>query len=550
MNLNRITIENITFPMSVKKVLKKNIPKKETPKKEAKKSTPKKETPKQEVKKIELKAPQKNVELKNLKDIELLITIKKTGAIINMENYRQFINKIVSIYTIKQMIFGRLQTTKLASINGTEITVPRFALDRISKKTNIIIKNKLKPHAQISTINWIGESTNNQQIVIDNIMSNYFDPFNTKIGNAGLILELDAGYGKSYVASAIIGILKLRTLIVVHNSTMLDQWNGILALCFPNVEIGLISSKRKHKKGDITVGIINSLNSETFKISNGMTPEEFYSDIDFVIFDECHEYATNSRRSIFHKCQAPYMLGLSATPAERLDKLDNATIWNIGPILTANQIDGFKHDEVEFKAKVHMIKYLGPPEYTQNIVGENGIVSVPLILNRLMMDERRIEIIVENIVKYANAKYNVLIFADRRSYLEEIERRLQGINATIVSNNQEWTIMESNVVMGGSNELKMKKAESGNVILSTYQFMGTGKSIPKMDCLILATPRKSKAKQFINRIFRLGGNMEIERQIIDIVDWRTILQKQWYVRKKYYVEKNYEILVETINSSK
>ena len=79
------------------------------------------------------------------------------------------------------------------------------------------------------------------------------------------------------------------------------------------------------------------------------------------------------------------------------------------------------------------------------------------------------------------------------------------------------------------------------IILTTYQYMGTGKSIPKMDAIIYATPRKSKSRQFTNRIFRLGSNYDIERQIYDIVDWRTIVKNQWYKRKKYYNEKEYAI---------
>ena len=97
-------------------------------------------------------------------------------------------------------------------------------------------------------------------------------------------------------------------------------------------------------------------------------------------------------------------------------------------------------------------------------------------------------------------------------------------------------------LVGGSSSEDMIKAEKkASIILTTYQFMGTGKSIPKMNAIVYATPRKSKSRQFTNRIFRLGSNYEIERQIYDIVDWRTIVKNQWYRRKKYYDEKKYNI---------
>jgi superfamily II DNA or RNA helicase len=97
-------------------------------------------------------------------------------------------------------------------------------------------------------------------------------------------------------------------------------------------------------------------------------------------------------------------------------------------------------------------------------------------------------------------------------------------------------------LMGGATAEAMDQAkESATVILTTYQFMGTGVSIPRMDALVLATPRKSKSRQYINRIFRLGSDYGSMRKIIDIVDYCTHMKQQWYQRKKYYNEKKYPI---------
>jgi DNA polymerase IIIc chi subunit len=71
--------------------------------------------------------------------------------------------------------------------------------------------------------------------------------------------------------------------------------------------------------------------------------------------------------------------------------------------------------------------------------------------------------------------------------------------------------------------------------------MSVGKSIPKMNAIVLATPRKNKSRQIINRIFRLGSNYDIERQIVDIVDKNTIFNKNIRHRMAYYREKNYSI---------
>ena len=143
-----------------------------------------------------------------------------------------------------------------------------------------------------------------------------------------------------------------------------------------------------------------------------------------------------------------------------------------------------------------------------------------------------------------------VVFADRREYLERIEAMLNEQQnedtfwQKILDEETEKEIQQviSMTAMGGYNVDTLKQnAQKSNVILTTYQYMGTGLSIPKMNAIILATPRKSKCRQYINRIFRLGSDNTIERRIVDIVDWSTSIKSQWYARKKYYKEKNYDI---------
>ena len=99
-------------------------------------------------------------------------------------------------------------------------------------------------------------------------------------------------------------------------------------------------------------------------------------------------------------------------------------------------------------------------------------------------------------------------------------------------------------LVGGSNCEEIDNAKiNSNVILSTYAFLGTGISIPKLNCLIFLTSRRSelKLKQFCGRIFRLNTpNIKIKRIIIDIVDQRSVFKNQYYARRKYYISENYE----------
>ena len=71
------------------------------------------------------------------------------------------------------------------------------------------------------------------------------------------------------------------------------------------------------------------------------------------------------------------------------------------------------------------------------------------------------------------------------------------------------------------------------MIFTTYGYMGTGKSIPKMDTILLLTPRRSGIEQIIGSIFRPGKNKN-ERLVVDIIDWKINLKNQWYERKHIY----------------
>jgi hypothetical protein len=97
-------------------------------------------------------------------------------------------------------------------------------------------------------------------------------------------------------------------------------------------------------------------------------------------------------------------------------------------------------------------------------------------------------------------------------------------------------------VTGGASAEDIQKAETdADIILTTYQYMSVGKSIPRMNAMVLATPRKTKSRQIINRIFRLGSDYSIERHIVDVVDHNTIFRSQLRFLKAYYAEKDYTI---------
>ena len=449
---------------------------------------------------------------------------------------------------------------------------PRFGflayVERNFKNYNVI--NKIGLGKRPSTpFKWTGEFKNNQPIIADHIMENIFNKPNAKAGLSGCVLNLQAGQGKSFLATGLIEKIQRKTLVICHNKTIMYQWIDILRAAYPNNTVAHYYGGGKKNDGDIVVGIINSLlTSPMHNIDGVVEPRNFYKKFGYVILDEVHEYVSKSRKVIYQLAQSTYMLGLSATPDERVDGLDIINTWQCGQTLNASELKGYTEDDIPFKGDVIMVKYKGSPDFTKIITNEAlDIVSFSQMVTQLCEDYHRIHLIVKLVFELRRSGKNVFVFADRRAYLETIRIELNKFNIMnkILNDDGSYSIdkttnnkpttytqpiddIKSTRLVGGATSDEIKYTEThSNVILTTYQFMGTGKSIPKMDAIILTTPRKRKSKQYIGRIFRLGSDYTSTRKIVDIVDWNTPIKSQWYKRKLFYDEMMYPIYIRDVN---
>ena len=478
-------------------------------------------------------------------NVNIHICITREGTYIkNTEELpHKVIKRIQKYFTISNKnIMGYFDHTSAWYYKKNILYIPRFGSFSLSKIfDNITWDNKIRSKNSVPNIKCNVEFSGNQEIIFDKIMNTQFSSENVKNGRAGLILNLQAGHGKTFLALYLIGILKCRTLVVTHNSSILDQWVELIKKYLPDSSCGQYYGKKKIP-GDITVGVINSLvMDEIYKAP----PEEFYNEFDFVILDEVHEYCSKTRRKIYKIANPTYMLGLSATPDERTDSLDKINHWGCGDILVASAIPGYTIKNIPFKGCVTSVYYSGPEIYTKQIIIEKTeLTSTPLMIGQLCEDPYRLNMIISLILECHDKKLNTLVLADRRKYLEDIRLKLEELkqDSFILTEKSELDQLAPIRLVGGSTAAEFDEAKlSKNIILSTFQFMGTGCSIPKLNALVLATPRKTKGIQFVNRIFRLGSNYKIERQIFDIIDTRTSLKSQWYERRKYYDEQRFEI---------
>lgn len=506
-------------------------------------------------------------------DPDWILYITKSGAFIpydmldvdhsNILEEQKAIKKLENYFTLKSIQkIGGMKSIKrcINDKKNRRIIVPRFGVFEVLNHKFLLdgvacclkIKKGDRPNNQFT---WRGRLKPNQQIIWDYMAQHIYNDERYMSGSAGCILNLEAGQGKSFLAAYAISHFRRKTAIILHSTSMIEQWeNDVLKVCFPNIKIGYYYGKKK-KDGDIIIMIIDSAASSEFTIGgNTMSSIEFYNQFGFIIYDECHLYANKHAGKALSVGQAPYMLGLSATPDENANKFDKMVWWSLGPVLTASKLQGYVPTDKNFKAIVHRINYHGSPLYTRLIKNAStDMTSVTETISMICEDKERIALIVKCIRECRENNLYTFVFADRRDYLEILRNALEAEDKQMCERDGVdimTTPKDYMRIVGGAKNSDLKKAEDhAKVIFTTYQYMGTGKSIVKMNGLVLATPRKSKMKQYIGRILRLGSDQTVTRHIYDIVDSKLVLKNQWYARHKYYKERGFTVTETKVESS-
>jgi superfamily II DNA or RNA helicase len=124
----------------------------------------------------------------------------------------------------------------------------------------------------------------------------------------------------------------------------------------------------------------------------------------------------------------------------------------------------------------------------------------------------------------------VIILSDRRNHLQEIESclRSKGLN-------------KIGYYVGGMKQSDLKESEEQNILLGTYNMVSEGFDLPKLNTLVLASP-KSDVEQSVGRIQRqLKEDRKYTPLIIDIVDQFSLFNNQGIKRKTFYKKKGYTI---------
>jgi superfamily II DNA or RNA helicase len=424
------------------------------------------------------------------------------------------LQKIKSELTVKPFVLkdyttaNKVSSFKLYRENSNKIYIPRFyGLNKYGPP----LKEEF-PKTNNYDFEFNGGLREEQLSIYDTIINSIHT-------RGGGILSLHCGGGKTVISLYLISQLKLPTLVIVHKDFLMTQWKERINEFLPNIPVGKIQQNTIDiENKPIVLAMVQSISMKEYDSS-------IFDNFGLVVFDECHHLGAEVFSKCMPKVATNKMFGLSATPT-RKDGLTKVFEWYIGPIVYKSK------NKKSGKVDVKIIKYYEEDEnYGKEIVNYRKKPCIPKMINNICSYEPRNTIIINNIKDCYNEGRNILLLSDRRGHLLRIN--------TLLTENS----IDSGFYVGGMKSSALKESEEKQVILGTFSMASEGMDIPKLNTIILASP-KSDIVQSIGRILReKEENRKKIPLIIDINDNFSIFINQSKKRLTYYNKNKYDIII-------
>lgn len=343
-------------------------------------------------------------------------------------------------------------------------------------------------------------------------------------GQNRLFLLADYTIARNTVISLkVINNSNKKTLVVVNKRDLLSQWKQEQQHFFPSESVGIIQGKTFDTTKKITIGMLH-----TIVLKDTITNDHFL-DFETLVIDEVHNIPTENFSKLLFKVRPRYIFGLSAT-LNRQDDFGKLLPWFIGDVLCSNLNDKKQESEVYFEilSQSNVVEHFCKPfAYTNE-----RKMNISKMINDIAENESRSKLIVQKIndvLQSDSSGRYILVVSDRIHQLKYIHSALNDLG--------DCNIKSCLFISETKPELlkEYRKSESYNVLLATYKMVGEGFNCPRLNTIILASPR-SNITQTIGRIFRKVHNKYTCPLIIDYVDYNyNIFKAQYYKRKKLIV---------------
>lgn len=341
------------------------------------------------------------------------------------------------------------------------------------------------------------------------------------------VISASTAFGKTVVASYVLGERKTNTLILVHTLALVDQWKERLAqfLDLPPGSIGQLGGGKKKRTGIVDVATIQSL------IRNGEV-SAIVSEYGQIIVDECHHISAFSFEQVIKQAKAKYVLGLTATPV-RKDGHQPIIMMHCGPIVFK---DSFKNRKKSGVKHVVIRRETGFQMPATLQVG----AQFHELYDALATSQQRNDLIFDDILKELDRGRSPLVITERIEHLDGLAARLEGFAKNVLVFKGGMTKKERTAAF---SRLKDIPKDAERIILATGKFIGEGFDDARLDTLFLLLPIsfEGRVEQYAGRLHREhDGKTDV--RIYDYVDAsHPVLKKMFERRCVKYRKLGYDV---------
>lgn len=348
-----------------------------------------------------------------------------------------------------------------------------------------------------------------------NIVQKYL---NAVKNSGGGLLDVDPGKGKTVMALNIISQLKVKTLVIVHKSFLLNQWIERIEQFLPSARVGKIQGQIIDiEEKDIVIGMLQSLSMKEYA-------SDTFDCFGLSIYDETHHLGAEVFSKSMLKITTNYTLGLSGT-MQRKDGLTKVFKMFLGDIIHKE-----KSNTSEHTVMVKCVNYtVNDDEFNEMKYNYKGDPMYSTMISKLCTYNHRSEFILSIIKTELKRDPNqqIMVLAHNKTLITYL-------HDAIVHRD----MATAGYYVGGMKEEALKQSEGKKVIIATYAMASEGLDIKSLTTLIMASP-KTDVCQSVGRILRTKHAAPL---VIDIVDSHDIFVAQWRKRKAYYIKQKYMIV--------
>jgi superfamily II DNA or RNA helicase len=341
------------------------------------------------------------------------------------------------------------------------------------------------------------------------------------------VLCAPTAFGKTVTAAAMIARRGVNTLVLVHRTELLKQWQERLQsfLGVGKGVVGTIGGGKAKPTGKIDIAVMQSL-SRQGEVNSLV---ENYGQ---VIVDECHHVGAASFDAILKQVKAKYVLGLTATPIRR-DGQQPIIFMQCGPTRhTAAKPTGAPHDLAVTPCTLH--SRIDLPQ-------DAGIQDV---FRHLAIDQARTDAIAAEVINAYGQGRKVLVLTERTEHLDAIQTALGGKVPSLFVLHGRTAKKQRAILIA---ELNALPPDAPRVLLATGKLVGEGFDHPPLDTLVLAMPVswKGTLQQYAGRLHREHAT-KTDVRIVDFVDTgHPALLRMWEKRQRGYRAMGYRMAEET-----